>query len=719
MQYRNLILKIILILLVVSLSGFVRWKAVTTLSIDYDEDDYLRAAQQFSTLIKNKDLSGFLETNYRPEHPQLTKILLGLSLLPEKEYPLVKDSPTTAGPNVYLPRPLVKNARIMNAVFGVASTIGISLLNPVAGLLQAIHSFNVKYTSEIMLESIPAFTSFMVVLFYLLWRRENGIRRRKILWLILSAVFLGLTAASKYMYCIVGNAVLLDWVFRPRAERKQGRPGLMLALWVGVAILVFMICFPYLWKEPLPRLLDSIFYHVRYSTGAAEVQSANYPVWQPLNWLFFSPNIWQPEAFFFALDPLITLLAIFGVVRLWNKYRVFVLWLIFSLIFLLFWPTKWPQYTIMLTAPLCLAAAEGLDMLVGVPIRSLFFHKKTTKSENREPEKNEFRKALPWLIPGLFFFSLLTLIPLIYQFGVSLTDFNSNSLREAMQGGIFRTVFNGISGREAINSQEFPYTSTKLNYLGFSNYLPLLQYLEQLGIISYNLMWTFLSVLLQTMLGVTAALLLWQKRTWFRPFWQVLFILPWAIPEMIGALMWRNVFLPETGWLALGVAKYGSSFPFSFLADWQNTPEKTLIILLIAGLWYGFPFIMLAASAGLRFIPSEVMDSASIDGAGGWQRLRYVIFPLLAPLVLPAMILRAIFSFNQFYLFQAFYQFSGTLATLSYNFFNPTGYFTRGQFSIAAALNMITLVILLVFVLFFIRLENDVTRGTHAVKNQS
>jgi len=717
MRKFNRIIRIILIFLIICLSGFVRWKAVATLSIDYDEDDYLRAAQQFATLIKNKEFSGFLETNYRPEHPQLTKILLGLSLLPEKAYPLVKDSPTTAGPNIYLPRPLVKNARIMNAVFGVASTIGISILNPVAGLLQAIHSFNVKYTSEIMLESIPAFTSFLVVFFYLLWRRETGTRHRRNLWIVLSAVFLGLTAASKYMYCIVGIAVFLDWVMRLRSERKQSQTGFVLLIWVGGAILVFILCFPYLWKDTLPRLLDSVFYHVRYSTGAAEVQSANYPVWQPLNWLFFSPSIWQPESFLFSLDPLITLLAIFGIVRLWKKYRVFALWLILGLCFLFFWPTKWPQYTIMLTAPLCLAAAEGLDMLVGIPLRSIIFRRKLVNSENTPTEKNEFRKAVPWLIPGLFFFTLLTLIPLIYQFEASLTDFNSNSLREAMQGGIFRTVFNGISGKEGVNFQEFPYTSMQLNFLGFSNYLPLLQYLEQLGIISYNLLWTFFSVLLQTILGVSAALLLWQKRTWFRSFWQVLFILPWAIPEMIGALMWRNVFLPETGWLALGVAKYGSSFPFSFLADWQNSPEKTFIILLIAGLWYGFPFIMLAASAGLRFIPSEVMDSASIDGAGGWQRLRYVILPLLAPLVLPAMILRAIFSFNQFYLFQAFYQFSGTLATLSYNFFNPTGYFTRGQFSIAAALNMITLVILLVFVLFFIRLENDVTRGSHAVKN--
>jgi ABC-type sugar transport system permease subunit len=704
-------------LLVVGLSGFLRWKAVNTLGIDYDEDDYLRAAQQFSTLIKTRDFAGFLETNYRPEHPQLSKILLGLSLLPEKDYPLVQDSPTTAGPNVFLPRPLVKNARMLNAAFGVASTAAISVLNPIGGLLQAVHSFNVKYTSEVMLESVPAFTSFMVVLFYLLWRKEKVSRRRQTTWLILSAVFLGLTAASKYMYAIVGAAVFLDWLLLPRQEKPARGAKWLPALWVLSALLVFFITFPYLWKDPIPRLLDSVFYHVRYSTGAAEVQSANYPVWQPINWLFFSPKIWESDAFIFALDPLITLLALFGLVRLWKKYRVFVLWLMIGIVFLLFWPTKWPQYTILLTAPICLAAAEGLDLLVGTPLRGLFTRWKHRSEETAKPAKYEFRKVLPWLIPGLIFFTLFTLVPLFYQFGVSLTDSNSNSLREAMQGGISRVLAGGISGNQPVSLQEFPYTSNLLHYLGFSNFIPLIQYLEQTGVFSYNLIWTLLSVLLQTTLGVSAALLLWQKRARFRSFWQALFILPWAIPEMIGALMWRNVFLPETGWLALGVAKYGSSFPFAFLADWQNTPEKTLVILLIAGLWYGFPFIMLAASAGLKFIPAEVMDAASIDGAGGWQRLRHVVLPLLAPLVLPAMILRAIFTFNQFYLFQAFYQFSGTLATLSYNFFNTTGYFIHGQFSISAAVNMITLVILLIFVLFFIQLEKDINGGTHAVEN--
>jgi ABC-type sugar transport system permease subunit len=129
-----------------------------------------------------------------------------------------------------------------------------------------------------------------------------------------------------------------------------------------------------------------------------------------------------------------------------------------------------------------------------------------------------------------------------------------------------------------------------------------------------------------------------------------------------------------------------------------------LIVLLIAAIWYGFPFMMLAASAGLKLVPVEVFDAAQLDGANAWQTFRHVTWPLLMPLVMPAIIIRGIFAFNQFYLFQAFYTGDGTLAALSYNIFNPSGFFgNNGQFAVSAVLNIITMLILIGFVVLFNR----------------
>ena len=113
--------------------------------------------------------------------------------------------------------------------------------------------------------------------------------------------------------------------------------------------------------------------------------------------------------------------------------------------------------------------------------------------------------------------------------------------------------------------------------------------------------------------------------------------------------------------------------------------------------------MMLAASAGLKMIPQEVYDAAMMDGADTLQTFRYITWPLLLPLLLPAIIVRGIFAFNQFYLFQTFYYRDATLATLSYNIFNPTGWDITGQFAVSAAINIITVLILIVFVYLFNR----------------
>jgi len=150
------------------------------------------------------------------------------------------------------------------------------------------------------------------------------------------------------------------------------------------------------------------------------------------------------------------------------------------------------------------------------------------------------------------------------------------------------------------------------------------------------------------------------------------------------------------------------------LSGFLDSPEKTLILLLVAATWYGFPFIMLAATAGLKMIPDDVYEAAALDGANWWQQFRYLTWPLLFPLVMPAILIRSIFAFNQFYLFYAFqldYP-TSTFATLSYVFFNPS-YF-GGRFAISAAINIFTVVVLVVLILWFNRLSRAAEGVTYA-----
>jgi arabinogalactan oligomer/maltooligosaccharide transport system permease protein len=289
-----------------------------------------------------------------------------------------------------------------------------------------------------------------------------------------------------------------------------------------------------------------------------------------------------------------------------------------------------------------------------------------------------------------------------------MTDFNSTSIRNGFQGGIWRAFWEGITGQIPISEWDGS-RANKVRFTGLTTYPYIFQAIATgfgsgNSILFFNIMWAVVSVILQSGLGLGIALLLRQRGVRLTKFWQALFILPWAIPEMIGALMWFNIFQREWGWLYLAAEKFGSTSIFGlFVTRLENSSSLWLITFLIPALWYGFPFMLLAASTGLKFIPSEVYDAAAIDGASAMQTFRYVTFPLLLPLLLPAIIVRGIFAFNQFYLFQTFFFQDGTLATLSYNIFNPSGYFGGGQFAISAVINIIAVLILVIFVSLFNR----------------
>jgi hypothetical protein len=182
-----------------------------------------------------------------------------------------------------------------------------------------------------------------------------------------------MAAASKYIYAVAGTAFLVYavfWVIRPRPAEKSRY--LILAGFGLFALGTFVITNPYLWPSPVGRLLHSISFNFDYSQGTA-VEGAAYPFYQGLVWLSKSaPDqsrlaiLANGDEFIFRLDTLIGILALIGLPRMWKEKKLFFVWLMTGLCFLLLWPTKWPQYTLIVTAPLCIAAWEGICTMAGL-----------------------------------------------------------------------------------------------------------------------------------------------------------------------------------------------------------------------------------------------------------------------------------------------------------------------------------------------------------------
>ena len=129
------------------------------------------------------------------------------------------------------------------------------------------------------------------------------------------------------------------------------------------------------------------------------------------------------------------------------------------------------------------------------------------------------------------------------------------------------------------------------------------------------------------------------------------FILPWAIPNIVVAWLMRMYLQPRFGLVNQMIGAVGNALGIHqgyFLWDWLGNPATALVTVSLISTWKGLPFVILVLLAGLQAIPKEIGEAARIDGANGWQEFRYVTLPHLKLIVLVVVIFRIIGTFNAF-----------------------------------------------------------------------
>jgi hypothetical protein len=327
-------------ILAVVLAAFLRLWAAWQLPVDFDEPLYLRAAFDYAEAIRAGDLNAIVDYSQNREHPPLTKLLYSLVVLAQGQAATFDNA--------------LFATRALSALFGTLTVVIIALLNPWAGVMLAVHTLTVKYTSQAYLDALPHFTSLVAVLAF---RRAASSRSG---WLWFSAFMLGLTGAGKYSYAPILIVLVYLSLWAKNWGWRQMFP------YLAVAALTFFAFDPALWREPLTRLADSIFFHAQYTQGA-DVQAAAYetdvssPWYQPLIWIARSNAAdWHPDVFFYyGFDAVIFLFALGGLPFEWRERQWAVVWLVSGFLILLVWPTKWPQYAMLILPPLCLCAATG------------------------------------------------------------------------------------------------------------------------------------------------------------------------------------------------------------------------------------------------------------------------------------------------------------------------------------------------------------------------
>ncbi|HQJ75084.1 MAG TPA: sugar ABC transporter permease [Bacteroidota bacterium] len=156
-----------------------------------------------------------------------------------------------------------------------------------------------------------------------------------------------------------------------------------------------------------------------------------------------------------------------------------------------------------------------------------------------------------------------------------------------------------------------------------------------------TIIWTVVNVFFHVTIGVALALILNQKIKG-RSIYRMLLILPWAIPQYVVALTWRGMFSYEYGAINLIIQKY-LNLPG---VEWLKNPTEAFLACILTNVWLGFPFMMVIALGGLQSIPNELYEAADIDGAKWWQKVKNITLPLLKPVMIPAITLGIVWTFN-------------------------------------------------------------------------
>ncbi|TLM73983.1 extracellular solute-binding protein [Microbulbifer harenosus] len=296
------------------------------------------------------------------------------------------------------------------------------------------------------------------------------------------------------------------------------------------------------------------------------------------------------------------------------------------------------------------------------------------------------RTAYLYILPAILGMLVLVLFPLLYGLLLSFTD---------------TTVFN-------------EHTPLWSRLIGLDNYAAILGDFHlwrgqgsERSLDFDNFYWTLLITILWTVSNVTLAVglalilaLALDKPIFGRAWFRLILILPWAIPNYITALVWKGMFHPQFGAINQGLQVLGMA-PVA----WFDSIGASFFTGLVTNVWLSIPFMMVVILGGLQSIPRELYEVARVEGAGRWFQFRTITLPLLKPVLIPAVILSVVWTFN---MFNVIYLVSDGAPAGANDILITKAFrigFEKYQYAYAAAYSMVILALLFCYAMWQMRVS--------------
>jgi multiple sugar transport system permease protein len=181
-------------------------------------------------------------------------------------------------------------------------------------------------------------------------------------------------------------------------------------------------------------------------------------------------------------------------------------------------------------------------------------------------------------------------------------------------------------------------------FVGLENFVDILQNQTFTKTLANTFIFTFGSQLLGLVLGKFGAFLLLQPFPG-RKLVRALIVLPFVIPVALATIAWRWMFdslYSVINWtmIALGFIERADA------PNWLGDPTLAMLCIIIINAWRFFPFAIVIFLAGITAIPQDVIDAATVDGAGFWRRNYQIILPMILPIMTIGLIFGIVFTFT-------------------------------------------------------------------------
>jgi N,N'-diacetylchitobiose transport system permease protein len=216
-----------------------------------------------------------------------------------------------------------------------------------------------------------------------------------------------------------------------------------------------------------------------------------------------------------------------------------------------------------------------------------------------------------------------------------------------------------------------------------------------------SLAFTFACVALTVVLSTLIALLLTKVRRAVRVLVMSALVFVWATPVIVTVDIWQWMFDYEFGVINYLLTQLHVG---NFIHhNWFDNPVQGLAVLVLVVVWGAIPFVTITVFAGLLQVPSELLDAAEVDGAGAWQRFRFVVAPMLKPIFLIVTCLSTIWDFgvfNQIYVLLNERPSSDYYTIAIYSYRESFGV---SQYGLGATIAVLLVFVLVIVTLFYVR----------------